>query len=115
MSELAPLHYGRFFAICHVITTVAFGESMVRLMYLRVADPKATLESWVQLGLAVLASMLPSSPRPATETMVLVMALSVASYAYKFTHLVALITGCLDLPGVFVIRPPAAPEEKKAA
>ena len=97
--------------VCHAVTTIAFGDAMVRLMHLRVSDPRfAPLASPWLGALAVASALLPeggeggawgdaalSAPAVATVGVGLVAA-GVVAYVLLFSSLVAQITGCLNLP-----------------
>ena len=118
----------RNFRVCHAVTTVAFGDAMVRVMHLRVSDPEFRPLSNPWLGaLASAAAYLPadgggglgvggggegawgvlvrSDSGVATAGAGLVL-VSAAAYLFRFSSLVAQISGCLSLPhNPFVLSP----------
>ena len=97
------------FPLTHVVTTVAFGECMVRLMHLRVADPEfKPLSSAYGAAYAALAACVPaaagiggsggwSEGGLAATCAALVLAV-MWEYAALFSTLAAQLTGCLGLP-----------------
>lgn len=103
------------FPLCHAVTTVAFGETMIRVMHLRVSDPDfRPLTSAHASGYVAAAAMVPgaaggergwSEAGLAAAGAALVLA-ALWEYASLFFALSSQITGCLGLPSnPFVIRP----------
>ena len=98
------------FPLTHVVTTVAFGECMVRLMHLRVADPDfKPLSSAYGAAYVALAACVPAAAGRnggsggwsegglAATCAALILAV-MWEYAALFSTLAAQLTGCLGLP-----------------
>lgn len=117
------------FPLCHVVTTVAFGECMVRLMHLRVADPEfnplssAYCSAYVALAACVPAAAGVSNASGngngwsegglAATCAALILAV-MWEYAALFSTLAAQLTGCLGLPAnPFVLADASARRAKR--
>jgi hypothetical protein len=90
----------------HAVSTVAFGDAMVRLMHLRVSDPEmAPLWGRWSAILALSASMLPSAGDRASMIGLAMVTAGVVAYVAQFAALAAQITGCLGLhPNPFKLK-----------
>lgn len=95
------------FPLCHAVTTVAFGETMVRLMHLRVSDPNFNPLSSIYLSAYVAgATLVPAaaggelgwSERGLAAAGTSLVLGALWEYASTFTSLASQITGCLGLP-----------------
>jgi len=90
----------------HAVSTVAFGDAMVRLMHLRVSDPE-TAPLWGRWSaiLALSASLLPSTGDRASMIGLAMVTAGVVAYVAQFAALAAQITGCLGLhPNIFKLK-----------
>ena len=127
----AAIAHCAHFPLCHVVTTVAFGDCMVRLMHLRVADPEfGPLSSAYCSAYVALAACVPAAAGAgdgagagssawteeglAATCAALVLA-AMWEYAALFSTLVAQLTGCLGLPAnPFVLAEKSGRRQKGA-
>jgi ethanolaminephosphotransferase len=127
----AAIAHCAHFPLCHVVTTVAFGDCMVRLMHLRVADPEfGPLSSAYCSAYVALAACVPAAAgagdgagagsRAWTEeglaaTCAALVLAAMWEYAALFSTLVAQLTGCLGLPAnPFVLAEKSGRRQKGA-
>jgi phosphatidylglycerophosphate synthase len=128
----AAIAHCAHFPLCHVVTTVAFGDCMVRLMHLRVADPEfGPLSSAYCSAYVALAACVPAAAgagdgagagsRAWTEgglaaTCAALVLAVMWEYAALFSTLAAQLTGCLGLPAnPFVLAEKASRRREKGA
>ena len=127
----AAIAHCAHFPLCHVVTTVAFGDCMVRLMHLRVADPEfGPLSSAYCSAYVALAACVPAAAgagdgagagsRAWTEeglaaTCAALVLAVMWEYAALFSTLAAQLTGCLGLPAnPFVLAEKSGRRQKGA-
>ena len=88
-----------------------FTEVMVRVMQIRVSDPKFRVFNWTHAVVAYVASQVIKETDDVG--MGAIIAVALASFFYRFFHLVAQVTACLGLhPNIFVIKKIAGNHKK---
>ena len=119
----AALSYCANFPLCHVITTIAFGECMVRLMHLRVADKNFEKLSSMYCSVYVAcAAVVPRvvdasskngwSARGIAATSASLFLATSWEYTALFWTFSQQLTGCLGLPAnIFKVKKKMGKEE----
>ena len=107
----SAVYHSKNFIAAHICACVMFTEVMVRVMQIRVSDPKFRVFNWTHAIVAYVASQVVEKADDVGKGAVIAVAL--ASFFYRFFHLVAQVTGCLGLhPNIFVIKRAAGNHKK---
>ena len=105
------VYHSKNFIAAHICACVMFTEVMVRVMQIRVSDPNFRVFNWTHAIVAYVASQV--IEKTDDVGMGTVIAVALATFFYRFFHLVAQVTGCLGLhPNIFVIKKAAGNHKK---
>ena len=105
------VYHSKNFIAAHICACVMFTEVMVRVMQIRVSDPNFRVFNWTHAIVAYVASQVIENTDDVG--MGTVIAVALATFFYRFFHLVAQVTGCLGLhPNIFVIKKAAGNHKK---
>ena len=105
------VYHSKNFIAAHICACVMFTEVMVRVMQIRVSDPKFRVFNWTHAVVAYVASQVIKETDDVG--MGAIIAVALASFFYRFFHLVAQVTACLGLhPNIFVIKKIAGNHKK---
>ena len=105
------VYHSKNFIAAHICACVMFTEVMVRVMQIRVSDPNFRVFNWTHAIVAFVASQV--IEKTDDVGMGTVIAVALATFFYRFFHLVAQVTGCLGLhPNIFVIKKAAGNHKK---
>ena len=103
MCFFNAVYHSKNFIAAHICACVMFTEVMVRVMQIRVSDPKFRVFNWTHAVVAYVASQVIKETDDVG--MGAIIAVALASFFYRFFHLVAQVTACLGLhPNIFVIK-----------